>query len=293
MTQDHAIARGSRPAMEQTLGGSEHFDTELLGTISHELRSPLAAIKGYAATLRRHSHRLSRQEREEFLDAIDLASDRLTAIVDRLLTLSQLEMGAILPTRAAVDVRRLVEASIAVTNDTLLRESDSRHGFELDVVDADGHPWPAPAFAWGDARLLGQLVDALLENAVKYWPDGGTIELTIRMPPALSARTVEGRGPEPLEDSSLTGEESGQPVGRHIELIVRDKGIGIAQEHLDSIFDRFHRVDTRLTRETGGLGLGLTLARCIVGLHQGFIWVESEPGDGSAFHVLLPAADSA
>src|SRR5947209_2230976 len=173
----------------------ELFKAELLATVSHELRSPLASIKGYAGTLLRHESRISREERHEFLVAIAAASDHLERIIDRLLEISQLETGTISIERSPVDV----------------------------VV------YP---------------VQVLL-------PQG----------------------------SALT---------RMVEVCVCDYGLGIPPEHLEWIFDRFHRVDTRLTREVNGLGLGLTICKHIVKLHDGMIWAESCPSGGSAFHVRLP-----
>jgi signal transduction histidine kinase len=110
----------------------------------------------------------------------------------------------------------------------------------------------------------------LLENAVKYSPDGGVIAVTLRLCEDASRRAATGA------------------METMVEIEVRDPGIGIPSDHLDRVFERFHRVDTRLAREDEGMGLGLAIARRIVELHGGVIWVESGSGVGSVFHVLLP-----
>src|SRR5262249_23579437 len=134
-----------------------------------------------------------------------------------------------------------------------------------------------------------EVLDHLFENAIKYSPEGGTIEVVVR--PLVAAGKAERE--RWLASSSDHDKKMGlpprEPRSRHmIEICVRDKGIGIPPAHLEQIFARFLRVDTRLTREVGGLGLGLSICKRIVELHGGKIWAESEMGSGSAFHVWLP-----
>ncbi len=243
--------------------------SELLGTVSHELRSPLTAIKGYAATLLRHEQRLPREERREFLEAISQASERLQEVIDRLMEMSQLEAGAAPFERFPVDIERLVEGAVSAAQQRAERQAPGRFTFaarhEPDgaagaAAAADGD---SPLLVRGDARRLRSVLDRLLENAVKYSPPGGAIAVTTR------------RADDPV-------------LGAMVEVEVRDSGMGIPPDHLERVFERFHRVDTRLVREADGLGLGLAIAKRIVELHGGAIWAESGPGSGSAFFVRLP-----
>jgi signal transduction histidine kinase len=128
------------------------------------------------------------------------------------------------------------------------------------------------------------VLDNLLENAVNYSPDGGAIDVTIR--PVVQIRPV-AKGTAPRQDGE--NPPGGYVPRSMLEICVSDSGQGIPAEHLGRIFERFHRVDTRLTRETNGLGLGLTVCKRIVELHDGLIWAENRPrGEGAAFYVRLP-----
>src|SRR6266567_419959 len=190
---------------------TEVFKAELLATVGHELRGPLTAIKGYAATLLRHERRISREERHEFLVAISAASDRLELIIERFLEISQLETDAIRIERFPVDVARLAHEALTVAEQRASGHSPGRFTFNL------------------------RLKDAHLKNA-----------------PMVA-----------------------QKPGRVLEICVCDHGLGIPPEHLGRIFERFHRVDNRLIREVNGLGLGLTMCKHIIELHDGVIWAES------------------
>jgi len=150
------------------------------------------------------------------------------------------------------------------------------------VENAAGAPAQAAPTVLADPRHLRTVLDNLLENAVKYSPEGGVIEVRLR-PVARSADA--GAPGAPRVGASLRE----RPL---LEIRVRDSGVGIPTEHLGRIFERFHRVDTRLTREVDGLGLGLAICKRIVELHDGEIWAESESGTGSTFHVLLPLDDA-
>jgi signal transduction histidine kinase len=240
--------------------------------VGHELRSPLAAIKGYAATLLRHEQSLPREERHEFLEAIGQASERLQEVIERLLEMSQLAANSVRIERFPVAVARLVEdAVLAAKAQTDHRSSGHfifvvRNELGLDVSGM------GEALVKGDARRLRRVLDHLLENAIKYSPDGGVIAVTLRL----------------CEDASRYAATGA--VAAMVEIEVRDSGVGIPPEHLERVFERFHRVDARLAREDEGMGLGLAIARRIVELHGGAIWAESGSDAGSVFHVRLPLA---
>ncbi|HZS79750.1 MAG TPA: ATP-binding protein [Ktedonobacteraceae bacterium] len=265
-------------SVREALYGMELLKAELLGTVSHELRSPLASIKGYAATLIRHERRLSREERHQFLLAINEASDRLEGIIERLLEISQLETGQVTIELAPVDVVHLADEAIAALKERINVAAPAQFVFQLRLQDAAGKPTEDVPLILADQRRLREVLDNLLENAIKFSPDGGCVQVTIR-----PVNQTEG------EQQKGHSEEPGVAPQRMLEICVSDMGMGIPTEHLERIFDRFHRVDTRLTREVNGLGLGLTICKRIVELHHGVIWAQSDPeGKGSAFYVRLP-----
>ena len=236
---------------------SSRLESEFLAIVSHELRSPLAAIKGYAATLRRHGQRLGRAERDEFLQAIDEASDRLEQLISRMMELARLEAGTLVPQPVPVDCVQLVREALAA--------AEYRWGSYPPVAPSQTYTFELPSQvtmppALADLRLQREVLDIVLENTVKYSPDGGAIRVTL------------------------------DTDGDMLTIAIRDHGIGIPPDHLERIFDRFHRVDTRLTREVGGAGLGLAICKRIMALQGGDIWAESEPDVGSTFYMTLPLA---
>jgi signal transduction histidine kinase len=273
----------------------ELLKAELLATVSHELRGPLASIKGYAATLLRHERRILREERHEFLLAINEASDRLAVVIDRLLEMSQLETGTIEIALAPVNLAYLVrEAILAIKQRFVESGKDGpmeripagRFTFTLRLEDEHGAPTNEEPIIWADRLRLREVLDNLLENALHYSPAGGTIEVTLR--PVFTAVSTNTSSSNDDRGKRTIMPSSKQITHQMVEICVCDTGIGIPPEHLERIFDRFHRVDTRLTREVNGIGLGLAICKHIVDLHHGTMWAESEAGKGSIFHVRLP-----
>jgi signal transduction histidine kinase len=289
----------------RALREADNLKTELLGTVSHELRSPLATIKGYAATLLKYEKRLDAAERREFLEAIVEASDRLAGVIEQMLEFSQLEAANTPFQRGPVDLGRLAREAVRAAERDLEAHSpgtaaSARFALTIETAEATGmssgpddHAADEPGnlgdsaifVVLGDARRLRSVLDQLLANAVKYSPHGGTVAVTMRRyQPAHQEPTVaDVRGGEQDRESDPGG------VPR-VEVLVQDTGIGIPSDQLSRVFDRFHRVDTSLTREADGLGLGLAIARRVVELHGGSIWAESVAGGGSTFHVVLPSA---
>jgi K+-sensing histidine kinase KdpD len=234
------------------------LNSEILAIISHELRTPLAAIKGYASTLKRHGQRLGRSERDEFLRAIDDASSRLDVLIARLLEWSQLESGTLQFHLVPVDMRHLVEEAITA----------AQHRLISDTMEAGAHYFVPPVAedlppVMADLRLQREALDVVLENAVKFSPEGSVINVTLRVDAAMLVTRVQ------------------------------DSGIGIPAEHLQSIFEGFHPVNTLPTRNIAGIGLGLGIAKRIVVCQGGAMWAESEPGVGSVFSMALPLAHRA
>lgn len=250
-SSDTATAHADAP------DASNRLEDEFLAIISHELRSPLAAIKGYAATLRRQGHRIGRAERDEFLQAIDEASDRLELLISRMMQLSRLEAGALMPHPVPVDSVQLIREALAA--------AEYRWGSYPSLAPSHTYTFEMPSQApmptvLADLRLQREVLDIVLENTVKYSPGGGLVRVTL------------------------------DTDGVMLTIGIRDQGIGMSSDHLERIFDRFYRVDARLTREVGGVGLGLAICKRIMTLQGGDIWAESEPDVGSTFYMTLPLA---
>lgn len=270
----------------------ESLNGELLATVSHELRSPLAAIKGYAATLLRHEHRISRQERHEFLLAIYAASDRLAEVIDSLLEMSELETGTIELERTAVNITHLVREAVTVAAQSL-EGSDPTNGilpvqqptFALHLENRSGWSDQDELIIEADQGRLREVLDRLLKNAIMHAPESGMIDITV----------CSILASDDLQQSPLSSRERATKITHMLRrtqqvvvIGVHDNGAGISAQHLTRIFEPFYRVDTRLTRETHGLGLGLAICRSIIELHHGLLWVESEAEKGSTFYVCLP-----
>lgn len=274
-------------AQERALRAAERLKAELLGTVSHELRSPLTIIKGYAATLLRHERHLPREERHEFLRAITAASDRLEIIIDRLLEMSRLETGDLTIDRQLVNLPAIAREAIIAAEQ---RNMDGRSRPLTFTLRQQSAQWEPPDAEFppveADPRRLREVLDNLIENAVKYSLGGDRVEVDLRVVPP------EDSWVNPAVRAMREGDRLSLAVGGHprtmVEIVVRDFGVGIPSEHLGRIFDRFHRVDSSLTREVEGLGLGLAICKRLVELHGGMIWADSTPGSGSAFHVMLP-----
>lgn len=231
---------------------------ELLSVASHELKTPLTSIKGFAQLLQRDLARHPGYDRglgparaQRHLGAMLEQLDRLGGLVDELLDVTRIEAGRLELRRERCDLAVLVAAAVERAD---LAAADGRRHFLLDIAhDRLTGYW--------DRGRLDQVLLNLLDNAVKYSPAGGTVRVT------LAARR-------------------GQAL-----LTVADEGIGVPAAQLDSLFEPFARAANALAPDYGGLGLGLYIARRIVEQHGGRIWAESAEGRGSAFHVTLPLAE--
>lgn len=246
---------------------------ELFATLAHEFRTPLTVIDGFSWTLLRHGRELPEEERDEFVRLIQQASQHLEFLITRLLEIAELEAGQVQLEVGPVDIPALAREAIALTQRQIPELRRERFTFCLECRDAGGTPTEDVPLVRGDGRCLRTVLAYLLDNAVRYSPEGGRIDVIAR--------------PAPHEQVADAQDETGEPPA-FLELCVCDFGLGIPDEHLERIFAHFYRVDTRLVREVYGLGLGLTICRHLVALHQGRIWAESCSEGGSAFHVWLP-----
>jgi signal transduction histidine kinase len=225
----------------------ESMQSSFVSIVSHELQTPVSIIKGYAGTLARPDGPWSRDTVIRIAHTIEEECDRLYRLIVDLLDISRIQAGRVAMSIGPVDVPDLAE-SLAERS----RPRSAAHRFLTDF------PREFPIIR-GDREKLRQALGNLVDNAIKYSPNGGTITL------------------------------GGRAEREHVVLYVRDQGIGIPKEEQARVFERFHRVDTRLSRTTQGVGLGLYITQVIAEAHGGQIWVESDgAGHGSTFYLRLP-----
>ena len=228
---------------------------DFVANASHELRTPLASLKGYVETLQ-GSAKDDAAARERFLKIMAEQAERMSRLVDDLLSLSRVEMREYLPLSDEVELGTVL-TEVAQTLEPLAK----RAGVTLTLSRSDGD-----AVVRGDRDELMQVFQNLVQNAVKYGRSGGKVE--IRLAPEAAAL--------------------GRPEGFRVD--VSDDGPGIAPQHLPRLTERFYRVSVAASREKGGTGLGLAIVKHILNRHRGELVITSKLGQGSTFSVLLPSA---
>jgi two-component system, OmpR family, phosphate regulon sensor histidine kinase PhoR len=235
----------------------EKVRKDFVANVSHELRTPLTSIKGYVEALL-DGVKDQPDQASRFLDIILKQSDRLNLILEDLLQLSQIESGQVLFKVDPVSVRSVAERTMALIQPIADKKG---HRIELSM------PGDLPCVL-GDAERLVQVLTNLLDNAVKYTPDGGKI--------GIEARRAEGSRTDTQQHD-------------WVDIIVADNGIGIPAADRPRVFERFYRVDKARSRELGGTGLGLAIVKHIVEAHGGHIWVEGNQPAGTRVVMRLPA----
>jgi two-component system OmpR family sensor kinase len=234
------------------LAESDRARRQLLADVSHELMTPLSAIRGYVETLAMPELKLDADTRRRYLDIAHQETHKLEAIIGELLDLARLEGGG----------SGLEEDEVLV--DDLFRRVKDRHRpmlierrLTLSASTAPGTP-----HIWGDADRLEQALQNLAANAIRHTPDGGTVALLA------------------------------EPAGDRVRITVTDSGPGIPAEHLPHIFDRFYKADASRagTHVPSGSGLGLSIVRAIVSRHGGEVRAANGPGGGAVFTITLPSA---
>jgi signal transduction histidine kinase len=228
----------------------ERIRKDLVATVSHELRTPLAAIYGSALTLARKDLELEEAMSSKLLGVIVEESGRLADIVNELLVASQLDAGRLDVNIERCDARSLVESVLDAARTHLPA------GINVEL-EADGIELPPVAADQGQLRqVLGNVID----NAIKYSPEGGDVRVR-------------------LERSETV-----------VRFVVADQGLGIPPAEQERIFEKFYRLDPDMARGIGGTGLGLYISRELVRRVNGRIWVEPNNGRGSIFYVEVPVA---
>jgi PAS domain S-box-containing protein len=229
----------------------DQMKSDFVSTVSHQLRAPLTSIYGFAETLLRRDVLFGEAEQDTFLGYIASEAQRLTSIVDTLLSVARLEAGDLHVELVPTDLRDVVSEVVTT----------AQHGAGVNGHHFVLHLPEEPLAASADREKLGQILTNLIDNAVKFSPNGGTV-------------TVEAH----------------RRAGR-VEVRVVDEGQGIPEDERERIFSKFHRSDSS-PRGQSGAGLGLFIARGLVRAMGGRIWVDSAEGGGSSFVFELPLAES-
>ncbi|MGN0991190.1 MAG: ATP-binding protein [Candidatus Ventricola sp.] len=232
--------------MSEQVHNLDEARNQFVSNASHELKTPLATIKILVESMI-YQDDMPPELREEFLTDINKEIDRLSSVVGDLLTLVHIDSHKLRLRREMMVFADTVRESVK-----RLQPLAKKRGQEISVEITD----PCEMFA--DPGKLAQVCYNIVENAIKYTPDGGKITVRLRR------------------------------MGRDAVLDISDTGVGIPEEDLAHVFDRFYRVDKARSRETGGTGLGLSIVQQIVRLHAGSVTVQSVRGEGTTFTVQLP-----
>lgn len=225
----------------------EKMRSDFVANVSHELRTPLTSIKGFAETLKFVDNKA---DRDKFLDIIYVESERLTRLINDILTLSELENKDFSANFQKINVNEFLEEVFFI-----MEPAARNKGIKLLYKQYDDD-----LYIYGDHDKLKQMMINLIDNAIKYTPKCGLVEII-----------------ESLEDDK-------------VRIDVKDNGIGIPKEHLPRLFERFYRVDKARSRSVGGTGLGLAIVKHILTMFKGDIKVDSEVGKGTTFSVYIPCS---
>ena len=229
---------------------------DFVANASHELRTPLASLRGFVETLQ-GAAKDDAQARERFLKVMGEQAERMTRLIDDLLSLSRVEMREHLPPAERVDLNEAV-AHVIQSLQPIAGQAGTTIEFRR---------LPEPAIVRGDSDEIVQVFQNLVQNAIKYGKRGGRIDVGLAREPAGGGRPAR------------------------FVASVSDDGPGIAPQHLPRLTERFYRVSVAASREKGGTGLGLAIVKHILNRHRGELDVTSKVGQGSTFKVILPAQD--
>ncbi len=230
----------------------DRAQVEFVSTVSHELRTPLTSIKGFTETILRSGDKLSDENKKKYITIIKEQTDRLIRLVEDLLAVSRLESQKFQLTVRSLDLRKYVNKVCES-----LSSKAQNHKIVLNIENNIPN-------VWADADRLEQILTNLIDNAIKYSPDGLTVNISI---------------------NTLQNE---QKIKDKLKIEITDHGIGIKELDVEKIFTKFGRLDNPMTRQTQGTGLGLFITKSLVLALQGDISVKSKSGE-TTFTVILPA----
>ncbi len=243
---------------------TEQMRVDFVANVSHELRTPLATLLGFIETLQGPAHD-DAEARDRFLEIMKTQGNRMSRLVQDLLSLSRIEISEHKPPSKRIDLEPLLNG-VKATLDLEARRKDMCVVLEIDAV--------LPPVIGAEDELT-QVVQNLLDNAIKYGKPGTEITVAARRADRVPASYPGGT------------------AAKAVAIAVRDRGDGIAAEHIPRLTERFYRVDTARSRDLGGTGLGLAIVKHIVSRHRGTMTVHSTPGEGSVFTVYVPVSEPA
>ncbi len=235
---------------------AERAKSQFVATVSHELRTPMTSIKGYVELMAAGAVGDLNPRQKQFLEIVGHNAERMIALVNNLITVSEMERGPIRIEPQRVNMAQVIRDAVQ----SIRARADER---QIDlVVNLPDDLSPA----WGAPRSLRQIMDNLLDNALRYtYPQG---RITV-----WAAEAHVGEGDEAQD---------------YLVVSIRDTGVGIPAEEQERIFEKFYRAENPLSVEAGGAGVGLAIVKSLVTAHGGRVWVESEPQKGSTFSFTVP-----
>jgi two-component system, OmpR family, phosphate regulon sensor histidine kinase PhoR len=255
----------------------ELMRVDFLANASHELRTPLASLAGFIETLKGHA-RDDPKARDRFLDIMGAQAERMSRLVADLLSLSRIELNEHIPPSGRLDLTRAV-ADVVDALSVLTHE----RGVRVAVSAQDG------VRIRGERDEILQVVQNLMDNAVKYSPREGVV--TVEVHSGLTLEKAMGTWFEGASRLPLLTPDRDEAV-RYAAVVVRDAGPGLAREHLPRLTERFYRVEGQKSGDRPGTGLGLAIVKHIVNRHRGGLSVESVPGQGAVFTAFFPMAEA-
>ncbi len=261
----------------------EMMRVDFLANASHELRTPLASLSGFIETLKGHA-KDDPKARDKFLDIMAIQADRMGRLVADLLSLSRIELNEHIAPLGRVDLARAASDVVDAVS-VISRE----RGVTIRADLGQSEPGRGGATVAGDRDEIVQVIQNLVDNALKYSSNGGVVELSIDRDRTLD-EAMAARMPEGTRLSLVTPDrEAGQ---KYAVVTVRDHGPGMAREHLPRLTERFYRVEGQKSGERQGTGLGLAIVRHIVIRHRGGLTVDSALGQGAIFAASFPLASA-
>lgn len=254
----------------QKLERLERLKSEFISIVSHELRTPLTAIKNSLDIVLSGKSGELTETMDKFMNMAKRNVTRLSGIINDLLDLSKIEAGKMDFKFEMIKIDTVIEYV-----KTSLEEMAKEKNLTLKTRIEDGG-----AEIYADSHRLEQVLTNLVSNAIKFTPENGQVEIRTAIMDAAEINHVE------MFDTVLK-----QLHGKYLVVCVKDNGIGISQENLAHVFDKFAQIENSLSRKVGGSGLGLPIARQLLDVHNGAIWCNSKPDKGSSFYFVVPVAD--
>jgi len=241
----------------------ERIKSEFVSIVSHELRTPLTPINLSLSFL------AGENTTESVKKAVDMAKKnvtRLTGMIEDLLDLSRIETG-----KFSFDYKKYnIKASLDLTQKTY-EEQAKKKNIEFSIISDENLP-----DIYADPKRIDQILTNITNNAMKFTPNGGKI--------SIEAKVANGEEIDP----NILIEPIEKLKGQYIRISIKDTGLGIKKEDIHKIFNKFSQIENSLTRNAGGIGLGLTITKNFIDAHLGSIWVESKENEGSNFNVVIP-----